>query len=77
MSSFNDFLSEQLQDPEIKAAYDAAGEETWAVEVDTELYAQAKIIFARYGLTVEDAVVLFLKACIACGGLPFPYKEPF
>ena len=74
MSSFNDFLAEQLQDPEIKAAYDADAEETWTVEIDTELYEQAKIVFSKYSLTVEAAFVLFLKTCLACGGLPFPYQ---
>ena len=81
MSSFNDFLAEQLQDPEFKAEYDALAPEfppnevVWEIEVDAELYEQAKAVFAEYGLTIEEATVQFIKATIACGDLPFPYTE--
>ena len=81
MSSFNDFLAEQLQDPEFKAEYDTLApkfppeEVVWEIEVDAELYEQAKAVFAEFGLTIEEATVLFIKATIACGDLPFPYTE--
>lgn len=84
MHKFNDFLAEQLQDPEFKAEYDALAPEfspeevVWEIEVDAELYEQAKAVFAEYGLTIEEATVQFIKATIACGDLPFPYtKEDF
>ena len=44
-------------------------------ELDTELYEKAKAILATFGLTVEEACVLFLKAVVARRGLPFPLTE--
>ena len=79
--SFDAFLAEQLQDPEIKAEYDSLAPEfsseevVWEIEVDADLYEQAKAVFAEYGLTIEEATVQFIKATIACGRLPFPYTE--
>lgn len=81
MHKFNDFLAEQLQDPEFKAEYNALASEfppeevVWEIEVDADLYEQAKAIFAEYGLTIEEATTQFIKATIACGDLPFPYTE--
>lgn len=81
MHKFNDFLKEQLQDPEFKAEYDALAPEfapeevVWEIEVDAELYEQAKAVFAEYGLTIEEATLQFIKATIACGRLPFPFTE--
>ena len=81
MHAFNDFLAEQLQDPDIKTEYDALAPEfspeevVWEIEVDADLYEQAKAVFAECGLTLEEATVMFIKATIACGDLPFPYTE--
>lgn len=44
-------------------------------ELDIELYEKAKAILATYGMTVEEACVLFLKAVVARKGLPFPLTE--
>lgn len=52
-------------------------EKTATIEITlpTVIYEQAKIIFARYGLTVEEACVLFIKETIRRGCIPFEYTE--
>ena len=44
MSSFNDFLNEQLQNPEFKAEYDALEDEFYQIqaEIDERLSASDK-----------------------------------
>ena len=49
--------------------------ETITLNIETDLYEKAKSIFEKEGYTVEEAVVLFFKACISCGGLPFSVTE--
>ena len=49
--------------------------ENLTFEVDTELYESAKAVFADIGLTIEDAIILFLKAVVARKGLPFALSE--
>ena len=44
-------------------------------KIRTEVLEQVTAILAKEGLTVEDALILFFKATIACGGLPFPYTR--
>lgn len=44
-------------------------------ELDTEIYEKAKAILATFGMTVEEACVLFMKAVVARKGLPFPLSE--
>lgn len=44
-------------------------------EVDADLYNQAKEVFAKQGLTVEEAIVLFIKETVRRGTLPFPYTK--
>lgn len=48
---------------------------TVSFEVDSELYEQAKEVLDRIGLTMEEAINLFLKAMVACGGIPFPITD--
>lgn len=48
---------------------------TITVKVPTEIYEQAKSILMKYGLTVEDACVLFLKETVAQGKIPFSYTQ--
>lgn len=43
--------------------------------VDEVIYEDAKVIFDSLGLSVEEAINLFLKAVIARNGLPFPLSE--
>lgn len=45
--------------------------ETITLEIDTNLYEEAKAVFEREGYTVSEAVTLFFKTSIACGGFPF------
>lgn len=49
--------------------------ETVTLEVDKELYEEAKKIIEKDGYTVEEAVVMFFKACVACGGFPFSLSD--
>lgn len=48
---------------------------TIAFKIPTDTYEQAKVILSQYGLTVEQACVLFLEETIARGDLPFPYTQ--
>lgn len=43
-------------------------------EVDLHLYEQVKELLGQYGLTPEDAVVLFLKETVRQGKIPFEYS---
>lgn len=43
------------------------------IEIDSGLQSQATETFAKIGLTLEEAVTIFLKASIRYGGLPFDY----
>ncbi len=49
--------------------------ETITIEIDTDLYNQVKEIFSRYGLTVEEAIVLFIKETVKRGTIPFSYSK--
>ena len=44
------------------------------IEVNSELQAQATETFAKIGLSLEDAVNLFLLAAVRYGDLPFEDK---
>ena len=49
--------------------------ETITLNIETDLYEKAKSIFEKEGYTVEEAILLFFRACIACDGLPFSVTE--
>ena len=49
--------------------------ETITLKIETNLYEEAKAIFEKEGYTIEEAVLMFFKACIACGGFPFPVTK--
>lgn len=49
--------------------------ETITLKIETNLYEEAKAIFEKEGYTVEEAIIMFFKACIACGGFPFPVTK--
>ena len=38
-------------------------------------FKEAKAIFEKEGYTVEEAITMFFKACIACNGFPFPVTK--
>lgn len=44
------------------------------IEVDSELQSKATETLAKIGLSLEDAVNLFLLAAVRYGGLPFEDK---
>lgn len=46
------------------------------VYLDTNLKAQAKDIYKQYGLTLSDAVNMFLAQSVFNQGLPFDLKIP-
>ncbi len=46
------------------------------VYLDTNLKAQAKDIYKQYGLTLSDAVNMFLAQSVFNKGLPFDLKIP-
>ncbi len=49
---------------------------TITFETDKETLEAAEKVFRSLGLTLEEAINLFLEKCIECNGLPFSYIEP-
>lgn len=45
------------------------------LDVNTVLQKQAEETFSRIGLTLSEAVIVFLKAAVHCGGMPFEYES--
>lgn len=50
--------------------------EILTLQIDSKLKEQAEALFSSLGLTLEEAITLFLKASILHGGLPFPVEQP-
>lgn len=48
---------------------------TVEIQVDSELYEQVAEVLKQYGLTPEDAVVLFFEETVRLGRIPFDYTE--
>ena len=46
------------------------------VRIDPETKAGAEKLFASFGITVTDAINIFLRKSIMEGGLPFEMKQP-
>ena len=46
------------------------------VRIDPEIKADAEKLFASFGITVTDAITIFLRKSIMEGGLPFDMKLP-
>ena len=53
-----------------------AKSEIITLQIDSNLKGQAETLFSSLGLTLEEAITLFLEASILHGGLPFPLKQP-
>lgn len=49
--------------------------ETITLQIDTNLYEEAKAVIEKEGYTIEEAIIMFFKVCIACGGFPFPVTK--
>ena len=48
---------------------------TIEVRLPREIYNMASEILARQGLTMEDALILFLQETVRLGRIPFEYTE--
>lgn len=46
------------------------------IRIDPETKASAEQLFAKFGITLTDAINIFLNKSIMEGGLPFEVKEP-
>lgn len=46
------------------------------VRIDPETKAGAEKLFSSFGITVTDAINIFLRKSIMEGGLPFEMKQP-
>ena len=46
------------------------------IRIDPETKSSAENLFGMFGITVTDAVNMFLRQSIMVGGLPFELKQP-
>ena len=46
------------------------------IRIDPETKAGAENLFKSFGITVTDAVNIFLRQSLMVGGLPFEVKQP-
>ncbi|GBF33037.1 DNA-damage-inducible protein J [Desulfocucumis palustris] len=46
------------------------------IRIDPEIKAGAEQLFASFGITITDAVNIFLHQSLMIGGLPFEMKQP-
>ena len=46
------------------------------VRIDPETKTGAEELFSSFGITVSDAVIMFLRQSLMVGGLPFKVKQP-
>ncbi len=46
------------------------------IRIDPETKFGAEQLFSHFGITVSDAVNIFLRQCLMVGGLPFEMKQP-
>ena len=46
------------------------------IRIDPETKLGAERLFSNFGITVTDAVNIFLRQAIMVGGLPFEMKQP-
>lgn len=46
------------------------------VRIEPEVKANAEALFSQFGITVTDAINMFLHQSIMVGGLPFELKQP-
>ena len=52
-----------------------AKSETLTLQIDSNLKEQAETLFSSLGLTLEEAITLFLEASVQYGGLPFSLEQ--
>lgn len=46
------------------------------IRIDPEIKSSAERLFASFGITITDAVNMFLHQSVMEGGLPFQLKQP-
>jgi DNA-damage-inducible protein J len=46
------------------------------IRIDPETKSGAERLFSKFGITVTDAVNIFLRQSLMVGGLPFEMKQP-
>ncbi|GHS89010.1 hypothetical protein AGMMS49957_11470 [Synergistales bacterium] len=46
------------------------------IRIDPETKSGAEQLFSQFGITVTDAVNMFLRQSLMVGGLPFELKQP-
>ncbi len=46
------------------------------IRIDPEVKANAEALFGTFGITVTDAINMFLHKSLMEGGLPFDLKQP-
>jgi DNA-damage-inducible protein J len=46
------------------------------IRIDQETKAGAEELFSGFGITVSDAVTMFLNQSLMVGGLPFTLRQP-
>jgi DNA-damage-inducible protein J len=46
------------------------------IRIDPETKTGAERIFSAFGITITDAVIMFLRQSIYVGGLPFDLRQP-
>ena len=46
------------------------------IRIDPETKAGAEQLFSAFGITVTDAITIFLRQSLMVGGLPFEVRQP-
>ena len=46
------------------------------ISIDQETKASAEELFSYYGITISDAITMFLRQSLLVGGLPFELRQP-
>lgn len=46
------------------------------IRTDPDVKAQAEALYQQFGITLTDAVNIFLRKSVMVGGLPFAMREP-
>ena len=49
--------------------------EIYTLQIDSNLKEQSEVLFSSLGLTLEEAITLFLEASVQHGGLPFSLEQ--
>lgn len=46
------------------------------IRIDPEIRTGAEQLFSRFGITLTDAINIFLRQSLMVGGLPFEMRQP-